>query len=103
MKIRKETLPKIGLTLLLIVALIALALTVNRWLPRLGAFLDLNSDRLQAFDSLVQIALVILGGVIAYFGLWRRRDEQTHITTRQTTVTTSGGDVIIVADLAHLP
>jgi hypothetical protein len=37
MKIRKETLPKIGLTLLLIVAIAALALTVNRWLPRLLA------------------------------------------------------------------
>ena len=103
MRVRKETLPKIALTLLLLAFIVALAMTVSMWLPRLLAFVDVNSDRLQALDSLMQLVLLGLGGFVAYYGLWRKRGGETQITSQQTTVTTERGDVIVVADPAKLP
>jgi hypothetical protein len=55
---------------LLAVILLVLAVTARWWLPRLLAFVDINTDRLQGLEALAQLALLALSGLTAYFG-WR--------------------------------
>lgn len=89
--------------ILLALALIVLGLAARTWLPallaalggslpRLKAWLEANSNLIQAVEALLQIVLIVGGGALAVFGLrrGRRPDSPQVIAVRSPSV---GGDV----------
>ena len=65
-------------TLLLMLVFVALLVTVNRWLPSLLIFLGLieeNSELIQSLDSVVQLLILVAGGALFYYRLWKPAEE----------------------------
>lgn len=77
-----------------ILALVTLASTAQRWLPRLLGFVGANTDLIQGLTDLTQLVLWIGAAVVFLVGLWQRRKSKGTAMLIQD----GNADVIVVTD-----
>jgi HEAT repeat protein len=97
---------KLAITALVALPLLAGAATVRWWLTPSLRWLGVNSELLQGLDALIQVVLVVGGGIALYFKLWRSEKltaKKVHqacrtITQRRAEITIDGRNVIARPD-----
>ena len=73
--------------------LLVLSLTTNSWFPVIMKFVQVNTNVIQGFDSLLQILLVVAAGLNIMFGTKNKKDGEKRIYNIKK-IKTETGDVV---------